>query len=647
MLPASLPPMINPPQLAITEIMYDAPGSDTGQEWIEITNYSSEEIPLPWSPGQSSWRFFDGQSHTIERVRGPEYLRTGESMIVADDAAIFMTNYPNYQGIIASAALTLGNDGDDLTLSVDGGESWFANQAYVAADGGAGDSRTLELDGQKLVASDTPGGTPGYLRPKPSEPSPIPVNVQLRLVKISYNPAGSDDGNEWLAYQNIGTSSVKFNAEPMFIKVNDRRYKLNKPCGKDIVHPGEVFTVMDKKTVDCPGGQSVTLIGSFSLANSGAHTEISLDGSGSWLAQTDYAVTDGADGDGRILVRNENNSWRSELPVNDTGNKDPSDLDRVVINEYYPKPGKNEEEWIELYNTGERDIDMTGWTLDDSSGGSAQYVIPATRMGGTELLGNGYLVFRRSETGLILSDSADQVRLINPLGRVICTIPYSQPTLGLSWMRDVQGLGQWTTRQTPGASNLFSEQITLSPAGSETEYPPIVQITEAETTLIDQRKAVVYPIGSLPRQSGWHVVLQGTVIKSQAKSAVIRDRSGEIRVRFALPSGTKPSIHKGDFLTVAGLLILEDEELSLRVTQLAELHVEPAEKSLKVRKRITKALSSSKKTMISLPKKRLTLKAGDLVKGDKYRMTIPVSTGWPVAGMLGGLVGVVVWFWKK
>ncbi|MFC1780136.1 lamin tail domain-containing protein [Patescibacteria group bacterium] len=39
----------------------------------------------------------------------------------------------------------------------------------------------------------------------------------------------------------------------------------------------------------------------------------------------------------------------------------------ILISEVYPSPNSNEEEWIEFYNFGDSDIDLTNWLLEDNS----------------------------------------------------------------------------------------------------------------------------------------------------------------------------------------------------------------------------------------------------------------------------------------
>ncbi len=44
-----------------------------------------------------------------------------------------------------------------------------------------------------------------------------------------------------------------------------------------------------------------------------------------------------------------------------------NNLGEVVINEFVSDPGDNDVEWIELYNTTSREINITGWTIEDGS----------------------------------------------------------------------------------------------------------------------------------------------------------------------------------------------------------------------------------------------------------------------------------------
>jgi hypothetical protein len=135
----------------------------------------------------------------------------------------------------------------------------------------------------------------------------------------------------------------------------------------------------------------------------------------------------------------------------------------IALNEFLPEPqykdwngdgdADSDDEWIELYNPGERAVDLGGWQLDDvGNSGSWPYTIPF----GTVIQPKGFLVFFKQETGIALNNDGDWVRLLYLDGSEADIFRYtSSPGDDRSWSRTVDGTGGWTKffDVTPGEPN--------------------------------------------------------------------------------------------------------------------------------------------------------------------------------------------------
>ncbi|PIR75407.1 MAG: hypothetical protein CO030_02025 [Candidatus Magasanikbacteria bacterium CG_4_9_14_0_2_um_filter_42_11] len=124
----------------------------------------------------------------------------------------------------------------------------------------------------------------------------------------------------------------------------------------------------------------------------------------------------------------------------------------VRITEIYPNPpgSDSEDECIELYNTSDKTVDITGWKLGDSS--KKRYTLTDGHM-----TPGAYLVLKRATTGIALNNSGgEEVGLYDPNGAMVEKAQYagSAPE-GQSWARKEDGSWAWTTEVTPSEANVI------------------------------------------------------------------------------------------------------------------------------------------------------------------------------------------------
>ncbi len=118
-------------------------------------------------------------------------------------------------------------------------------------------------------------------------------------------------------------------------------------------------------------------------------------------------------------------------------------------------------DWIELYNTTDQDVDLTGYGLSDNPSQPVKWKFP----GGTAIPANGYLlVFCSGEDGLIegelhapfgLKAYGEYVVFSDKKGRILDQLPYGPMDMDKSMARVPDGVGEFqsTARPTPGYPN--------------------------------------------------------------------------------------------------------------------------------------------------------------------------------------------------
>jgi uncharacterized repeat protein (TIGR01451 family) len=160
----------------------------------------------------------------------------------------------------------------------------------------------------------------------------------------------------------------------------------------------------------------------------------------------------------------------------------------IVINEFVPRPGHDwsndgvvntGDEYIELLNHGVIDVSLSGYKLDDEVNvGSPTFNLPSDI---TLKPGERY-VFYGSQTGLLLSDGGDGVRLLKPNGQLMDAYNYAVvdfPDQSFCRLPDNGGADDWNTNcyPTPGLQNSLSGTV-LRPPTQEDEDQPLCPVAD-------------------------------------------------------------------------------------------------------------------------------------------------------------------------
>ena len=112
----------------------------------------------------------------------------------------------------------------------------------------------------------------------------------------------------------------------------------------------------------------------------------------------------------------------------------------LKLNEIMSKDVNDAPDWIEVYNSGTTDMDISGYFLNDKTtvGG---YEIPA----GTIISAGGFYLVDANESGESISSGGEDVSLFEPDGTTIdhTVTPDMSNDVGLTWAREIDGAGEW------------------------------------------------------------------------------------------------------------------------------------------------------------------------------------------------------------
>ena len=340
-------------------------------------------------------------------------------------------------------------------------------------------------------------------------------SIVINEVQYDPSPSGSESAYEWVELLNTGTSAVTLDGW----RIADNRTSDEIPAFEMAAGEFVVLAAGDGFAELFPSfrGRVITIGGSIgnSLGNSGdrvlllAADDTVVDGMsyGDNADQLDPPAPDVEAGHSleRVPAGTDTDTaadWvdqpepspgeaaRMAPPTEEVPTAPPATVPPgavVVLNEYLPVPrdvdwdGDGEatanDEWIELYNAGQVEIDLRGWRLDDlADGGSDPYSMPGDAVIGP---GGHYLVFKR-DSGLSLNNGGDSVRLLRPDGSVADETSYSKAAPDRSFARNGDGTGPWTDelQPSPGEPN----PVDGSATPMATRLPTVVSTPSAAAT---------------------------------------------------------------------------------------------------------------------------------------------------------------------
>jgi len=128
--------------------------------------------------------------------------------------------------------------------------------------------------------------------------------------------------------------------------------------------------------------------------------------------------------------------------------------DGIVLNEILPSPeGPDEtDEWAEISNRNNFEVDISGWKIKDSVGKSTTYIFSK----GTNIPSHGLLTLSRQTTRITLNNDGDEMFLLKPDGKIADSVSYGKAPIGQSYNKTESGWA-WSDILTPGMDNKISE----------------------------------------------------------------------------------------------------------------------------------------------------------------------------------------------
>lgn len=380
--------------IAITEIAYDLKGADDGHEWVEIQNTIALEIDL------TGWKFSDGANHLLNLPpknggQGTLAIPAGGYAVLADDAAVFLSDHPGFAGTVIDTVMSLNNTAATLAI-LDKDGAIIDSVAYQKEWGANGNGLTLEKNGTWKESAQE-GGTPGTPN---SALSPTGENATSTDSVLSPQSSSGASGTQ-----------------PLTAAAGDNIAAI---VNKDVFFDGS----------KSKGGGILTFLWNFGDGMTKEGQKVLHR----YLFPGSYIVT--------LTVSAGGDSSESQLRADVYP-------DNIVVSEFFPNPPGGEPEWVELNNRSSYGADISGWGIGVKDSAPA-FKIPEN----TFLPGRSFLVLSKDATKISLPGTSGGIYLFYPDNQVAGKIEYKNAPKDMSASLDQNGQFVWTGQKTPGGKNI-------------------------------------------------------------------------------------------------------------------------------------------------------------------------------------------------
>ena len=427
------------PSIAISEIMYNPKGADK-DEWIELINLSQQKIDL------SKWKIkVNGKRHILNPPpqkggQGSIIVQPNQYFVIADNAATFLSNHPNYQNTLIDSSFSLTNKNGQIKIIND--QKQVVDQLnYLSSWGGSGNGKTLEKinlnqgnSQENWSESQKSGGTPGEENSIKSAGATnhSSINSQQQNSRSSHlsssqNQNSPDNSDQPLKNNQINTSPSNTSSENQIHLLAKSQESL-------------IYALTEEK-INFDGSNSIFPPGTKILWNFGdGQTDSQIRTSHSYSIPETYLATL------NLFFKNHQSQTKVKVIIYPKN---------IFINEFFPNPvGRDKnKEWIEIANQNNFSIDLSNYQITHRK---SKFIFPT----GSLIAPHSYLVIKPRFS---LKNSGGALAFFYPNGSLIQKLTYPRVSTNQSVARDKQGNFQLTKLSTPGLANIIASNNKTPP----------------------------------------------------------------------------------------------------------------------------------------------------------------------------------------
>ncbi len=294
--------------------------------------------------------------------------------------------------------------------------------------------------------------------------------------EIMYNPIPS--GLEWVEIYNNESFPVNLSGWKLF----DSSNKTIKHVTSDYISSSGFAIITENSSLFISNHSmfngTIFQVSSLSLSNTGETIRL-LNKSGKLIDEVNYSSDWGGSSNYSLELVNysQNNdvggNWRTSLNAGGTPGEENSvfgissaNYKGLSISEFIPDPLGDDNapapngEWIEIFNSGNKKIDLK-WSFFKDLAGHTLVISDTTTSGTTVIEPNKFLVvYANGFSGLMNNNGPEELKFYDANESLIDSVSYQDSTEGSSWAK-VDNFWQ-KTKPTPGSQNIDYSRVKAS-----------------------------------------------------------------------------------------------------------------------------------------------------------------------------------------
>jgi uncharacterized protein YggL (DUF469 family) len=485
-------------QLYINEFMasndaaYPGPQGDY-PDWIEIYNAGSEDVML------GGYYLYDA----IDLAEAYQIPDTYPDSVTVPAGGYIVFNANKEE---ASSVMNL-----NFKLSGDGEEIGFWDTDQNLIDHIIFGAQTDDISyGRYPDGSDDWGFMSDYT-PWETNMAPDPITVSLFINEFMASndfafPGPQGDYPDWIEIYNAGTEDVNLGGYYLSDDLEEMKFMIPDTYPDSVTVPAGGFILF---YANDDSAWSV-LNTNFKLSGGGESVGL-WDPTGNFIDSITYGEQIADTSYGRY--ENGTDNWYmmpNYTPGASNSNPNPPIETELYINEFmasndfaFPGPQGDYPDWIEIYNAGTEDVDLSGYYLSDDLA-EMKFMIPDTYPDSVTVAAGGFILFYANDdtewsvlnTNFKLSGGGEMIGFWDPDGNFVDSLTYGEQIADTSYGRYEDGTANWFMMPdfTPGAPNVNTMDIyeNMKPVTMGQNYPnPFESITNIEFSLSEKENVVI------------------------------------------------------------------------------------------------------------------------------------------------------------